>query len=124
MDAGRTIGVLSHLTAAGCGCMLRLRLRLGATTWSKRWCQAGGRVQLVAAAWIRAACCDAVFHAGIFALGSFRGGQPQVEVDGAVSVFDLRDRLLVFGACLRHKARATRGAACGGRSSEQVRADQ
>ena len=46
------------------------------------------------------------FTLGFFALGSFRGGQPQVEMVGAVSVFDPRDRLLVFEACLRRKARA------------------
>ena len=56
--------VLSHLTAAGCGCMLRLRLRLGAATWGKRWCQAGGRVQLVAAAWIRQLAAMLIFMLG------------------------------------------------------------
>ena len=45
----------------------------------------------------------------ILALGSFRCGQLQVESSGVVSDFDLKDRLLVFEACLRHKAHANSG---------------
>ena len=104
--------------------MLRLRLRLGAATWSKRWCQAGGRVQLVAAAWIHAACCVAVFHAGMFALGSFRGGQPQVVVDGAVFRFRSQGSLAGIRGMPSPQGSCPLGEPpVGGRSPEQVRAD-